>query len=174
MGHSIQGIVLRIGDPSPDLERLRSVVQHPLRQGLVFVPLSEALYDEIVQGNPARARNPHDAFSYMSAALAELLSEQSSNGPVAYIETDYFGGVGEQAAAVWDRQRFTVTPQKGAYGPINAALAALGASAESSYDAFEAIGLTHCRQMDVWNDDNSDSDSDNQAGAAPKSDGDGQ
>lgn len=151
---------MRAGDRSPDLERFRPVVRHPLRQGLVFVPLSEALFDEIVQGNLDRACNPHGAFAYMSAALAELLADQSRYGPVAYIETDYFGGVGEQAAAAWDSRRLTVPPQRAKYGPINAALTALGASAGSSYDAFEAVGLTHCRQMDAWNDGNLDSDDD--------------
>ena len=151
MGHSIQGIILRAANPTPGLDRIHCAVKEPLQGGLVFVPLSYAMFDEIVQEDPARAANPFVEFEYLAQALLDLVVEQSRIGPVAYIETDYFGGVGEQAAAAWDQGKIMCGPDKAAIGPINAALQALGVSAQQHCDLFDAVGLQHHRSMDRWN-----------------------
>ena len=86
----------------------------------------------------------------MSVALERLLSELSEDGPVAYVETEYWGGVGHQAAAVWKDGRLSFGPEKQDIGPINTALKHLGVSEEGARVAFEAVGLHRHRLTDDW------------------------
>jgi hypothetical protein len=44
---------------------------------------------------------PHEEFWRLTQGLARLGAEMSRGGSVAYVETDYFGGSGDQAAMVW-------------------------------------------------------------------------
>lgn len=58
---------------------------------------------------------------------------------VAKIETDYFGGVGDQSATVWENKK-TIYTQSG-YGTINCALELLGVNSEEGKDAFDTLNL---------------------------------
>ncbi|MFF3343183.1 hypothetical protein [Streptomyces flavidovirens] len=44
---------------------------------------------------------PHLAPGGCREGFEKTLSDWSTAGPVAYVEAEYFGGVGEQKAAVW-------------------------------------------------------------------------
>lgn len=62
------------------------------------------------------------------------------NRLVAYCETDYFGGFGEQTAVVWDNKE-QLYGQTDSYGPINSALKLIGVERETGLDEFDTIGL---------------------------------
>lgn len=150
MTHEVEGFILRGTHPLKQHGRLRSLVRAPLDQGFVLVPLTEALVEEIGGASGALATNPHPVFRSMSVALERLLCDLSADGPVAYVETEYWGGEGHQAAAVWTDGSSIFGPEKQDIGPINAALEHLGASAEGARDAFEAVGLHRHRLTDDW------------------------
>ena len=57
------------------------------------------------------------------------------------IETDYFGGVGEQCAVVYEGTATLMDPMQGNVGPINNALRLLGFRAGGGRDEFETAGL---------------------------------
>ena len=61
------------------------------------------------------------------------------NRLVAKIETDYFGGVGDQSATVWENKK-TIYTQSG-YGTINCALELLGVGPKEGNDAFDTLQL---------------------------------
>lgn len=77
---------------------------------------------------------------------------------MAYVEAEYFGGVGTQAAAVWDARDLALGPLIEAEDPLAAerpfpisqALRRLGVSAQGYVDEFEAVGLDKHRDMDDW------------------------
>ena len=93
--------------------------------------------------------------------FGDVLAGWSCSGPVAYVEADYFGGVGEQRAAVWDAGRLSLGPlYKGvdeafpAEGsPISQALRYLGVQRGEHYDEFDAVGLLRHRRTEAWIED---------------------
>jgi hypothetical protein len=126
----------------------------PLRQHLSLLPMTDALFDAItVAGAPEL-----DGFWKAPAGLGRALAACSAHGPVAYVEADYFGGVGTQSAQVWDGGKVILGPVHLALGlpfpadgsPISQALRRLGAAGGYSFDEFDAVGLGRHRNTDDW------------------------
>lgn len=70
-----------------------------LGQHLSLLAMTDVLFDAVTV---AGASLP-DGLWKVPAALGRMLAACSANGPVAYVEAEFFGGTGEQAAQVWDR-----------------------------------------------------------------------
>jgi hypothetical protein len=66
----------------------------------------------------------------------------------AVIETDYFGGLGDQAAAVYRGDTEVMAPAIGAIGPNNQALRHLGVRGTEGMDEFDTVGLGPLRYVD--------------------------
>jgi hypothetical protein len=67
-----------------------------LRCDLAMVPVSEALLEELTgssHGGPFAERMPPE--------LDRALAGWSVSGPLAFLQADFFGGDGHQAATVW-------------------------------------------------------------------------
>jgi len=114
-----------------------------LEQGLALIPMTDELFDEIGSGVKKA-----DIFKY-SEGVAKWLVQISSEGPVAYIEAEYFGGAGGQNAAFFQNHKETLFADNGS-GNINAVLRLLGAEVGVEHDEFEAVGLPRHRDMDDW------------------------
>ncbi|MBR7835569.1 hypothetical protein KDL01_20005 [Actinospica durhamensis] len=126
-----------------------------LEQGFALVPYTGTAYDHFL----GRHGEPLHPFGSLRATVAALLADASRGGPVAYVEADYFGGTGQQHAAVWDggvlawgpmtivfRQK---TPPQGT--AISQALRRLGViSPDESQDEFDAVGLRRHRHLEDW------------------------
>jgi len=87
--------------------------------------------------------------------LVALLTDLSLQGPVGYVETDYFGGVGTQAAAAFSDGvpivvvgAADISPVAQTLGAINAAMRALGVMRRKSRDEFDAVGLGQFRSLE--------------------------
>jgi hypothetical protein len=93
--------------------------------------------------------------------IAAVAQELSLRAPVAYIETEYFGGAGGQRAALWrdgaiiqvcetsdERGTEASTPLRDR--PINTMLRAIGVEIGPHLDEFEAIGLDQFRSHEDW------------------------
>ncbi len=72
----------------------------------------------------------------------------AKGGSLAYVETEYFGGTGGQAATAFVDGHEVVAPQtaKGS-GPINQALRRIGVTRTAANDEFDTIGLGERRTM---------------------------
>ena len=150
MGHYISGIVAKVDSVR---EFASSARLHPpalLTNGLGFLPLSDDHLDSLftVQG-------PFDnSMTYMSDALKTALSEMSAGGPVAFIETEYFGGQGAQGATVYDHGQCVFGPITNDAGAISAAMKLLGVTAApGQHDEFEAVGFCRHRNNEDWIDE---------------------
>jgi len=94
--------------------------------------------------------------------LTALLRSWAARGPLAYVEAEFFGGVGTQAAAVWDGGRLAfgpvimeeAEPVPAAGTPISQALARLGVARGEYHDEFEAAGLGRRRDTKAWRQGN--------------------
>jgi hypothetical protein len=79
------------------------------------------------------------------------------------VETDYFGGIGTQAAIVWrhstiygpyqsatryEHDRLISVPAE--QRAINRALQLLGVQRGTAIDEFDALGLGHYRSIEAW------------------------
>jgi hypothetical protein len=99
-----------------------------------------------------------DGFLELTDDLNQILMRWSDVGPVAYVEAEYFGGVGEQHAQVWDRGTTSFGPlhvDEGedfpdAGSPISQALRYLGVRVHDDIDEFDAVGLARYRDTDDW------------------------
>ncbi len=88
--------------------------------------------------------------------LVDFFREKSHKTPIAYIWSEYFGGIGSQKAIVWQNsvQVLKKQTEEGAgsisLGPINDALRLLGVVANVNQDEFETAGLHRHRKMEYW------------------------
>ena len=93
------------------------------------------------------------------------LIQAAGGGQLAYIETNYFGGTGSQAAAVFSAGEVIMRASRPISrepvrrnDPINTALRVLGVQALAGEDEFDAIGLSRFRDLESlglteWDDD---------------------
>lgn len=126
----------------------------PLSQGLALLPVT----DDVLDGLGRVDERPFgEAFWFLSGGIASLGALASRSGPVAYLEADFAGGAGLQAAVVWAGGDVVLGPVTIPVSPlpaqpdwpVNQALRRLGASGT---DEFAAIGLDRHRHTRDWAD----------------------
>ncbi|MFD5573082.1 hypothetical protein [Streptomyces cadmiisoli] len=123
-------------------------------QGLSLMPMTKALIESVADGSGAGA----SGFCRLPGGFEKTLADWSVRGPVAYVEAEYFGGVGEQRAAVWEGGTIVLGPlhlEEGrpfppAGSPISQALRRLGVVAGPGEDEFSAVGLVRHRHGEAW------------------------
>ncbi|WP_125931874.1 hypothetical protein [Thiosocius teredinicola] len=148
MSHSITGLVAR----KELLEVFASQNSLPnpreINQGFGFLPLRDEDIDAFVTQPQTEVAS---GFTYLSKQLALLVARASKGGAIVYVETDYFGGVGEQGAAAFSGGQLSYGPFYAEIGPINEALASIGVTvSEHAVDEFDAVGLNRHRHTDDW------------------------
>lgn len=145
MGHSIQAIIAR----SHIADSLRAI--HPQLMGVqafqdfVILPVDADFIDAAVVAQPSQ---PPEMFIQLTEGFEDLLRDLSRFGPLAYIETDYFGGVGGQGAVAYSGREVLFEPQWSQSGPVNRALKAIGVKRGLLRDEFSVLGLDKYRSTD--------------------------
>jgi hypothetical protein len=143
MGHHIHGAI----GARAAIERLSAALggrAHvvALEAGLFWYPLSDEALDALDDGGGPKLAIAEDAaFVHLVPGVAGAIAAASGDG-LAYIETDYFGGVGDQRAACWIRGERVL-----ANGLVNRALALLGVRASAGKDEWDTVGLGKHRRM---------------------------
>lgn len=148
MGHSIFGII------GPDKLIRDYAATHelhaptPLRkQDLVFLPLSDEHLDVLIPDLCVH----DDEMIYLCSGLKDSLRALSEKGTVAWIETTYVGGYGEQGATVYQNGRCIMEPTVAYRGPISLALQLMGVVKDAKdIDEFASVGLCEHRENDDW------------------------
>lgn len=126
-----------------------------LDQGWSMLPMTRTVIEAMAVDGGAEL----DGFRVAPAGFGSVLAACSVHGPLAYVEADFFGGVGSQAAQVWDGGKSVLGPllmddadePPPGGSPISRALRHLGVVAAGS-DEFEAVGLGRQRETDDWVD----------------------
>lgn len=138
MAHHITAIVT---SPAGASALARPTVE--LSAALVIIPLTHELVDAL----DYRTTAVLDGWELVTPSLIERLRALIA-GPFAVIETEYFGGTGCQRAGAWSGATTLVEPHEDD-NAVNAALAALGVTASTSRDEWDAVGLTRFRSNDA-------------------------
>ena len=160
MAHSINAIIARL----PLLEKFtvsfEGVKLVPLERDFAMVPATSRLLEALDARYSSSGGREFEGFVHLRGGLVALLQELSHQGPIVYVETDYFAGVGSQAGATFVDGEPTVVeiesevrPVPRTMGAINSALRALGVIRTKNLDEFDSIGLGRFRSMDDWEDD---------------------
>ena len=85
----------------------------------------------------------------LNATVVHRMMNEIAAAPLfAVIETDYFGGNGDQAAAVYRGGIEVMPPEAARRGPINKALRTAGVLTRVGLDEFDTIGLGEFRNFD--------------------------
>jgi hypothetical protein len=153
MGYSLEAVIATEPVLCELVGSVRQASIVPLGQRLSLLPMRDEFFDAVtVVGAPAL-----DGFWKAPAGFGNVLAACSARGPVAYVEAEYFGGVGTQAALVWDSGAMVLGPlfegedeSLPGGSPISQALRRLGAVRGDHSDEFEAVGLGRHRDTDNW------------------------
>jgi hypothetical protein len=141
MGHHIQAIIGAAGVVARAKELGLIHAPIALELGFAWVPVPAREIDRLAETSDLVKSDWDKRFMHFGSVLPAIVSALSMHGPVAYIETDYFGGAGTQVATAFDRGE-RILP----YGMVNDALQAIGVRAARG-DEWDAVGLTAHRRM---------------------------
>jgi hypothetical protein len=148
VGHHVQAFIVRRDRTDAIRAGLREARAFALSPEWALIPMTPELFDEITDRVDGGDLAEPAAFWLFGPAQLAWALQESQHGPIVYFETDYFGGVGTQAAGAWSGDRELVAPTK-AHGAINLALRAVGIE-RRSVDEFASIGLDRFRSNEDW------------------------
>jgi hypothetical protein len=129
-------------------DELNSVKSVNLGQGLFMIPLTDSLVDEIT-GLATGGNEVVHGFERLSTTLDGWLKEISTHTSVAYVEAEFWGGVGAQSAVMW-HEREVVFEALHTQDAINQILRRLGIEPGDKIDEFAAVELGRKRFIDEW------------------------
>jgi hypothetical protein len=169
MGYTLQALIGPASALVPHKSDFRETHLVSLNQGFAMILVTPELYDELQAANLSAVTTNLDfsRFYLLSSAVTAWAEQLSINGPMAYIEADFWGGVGSQNAVGWKRGQLSLKPISTEVGwdkanftftgpplrewAINQALRFIGVVSEpDDLDEFEAVGLRKHRQTEDW------------------------
>ena len=146
MAHHISAILLH-GQYDTDKAANFDLKSIPLEFGITMFPLDSNYCDHWAEKLDVKGLLSERPM--LNCKVAHHMINAISDAPLfAVIETDYFGGVGDQAAALYQGSSELMQPTSAPVGPINEALKKLGIVARSPLDEFDTIGLGNYRNFD--------------------------
>jgi hypothetical protein len=130
-----------------------------LDQDLALIPVTEEVAAAL---HCSHVRPPPETgFRALTAGVYGALRVASMAAPIAYLEADYTGRDGWQAAAVWSERAIVYGPEylhptepfpPSGEAPVATALRRLGATRVGRDDEFVAVGLGRHRNTAAWHE----------------------
>ncbi|WP_146848282.1 hypothetical protein [Brevifollis gellanilyticus] len=145
MAHSVTAIIAA-SSVADHLLNDRTLVAVDLRDGHRLIPLEDDDLDSL----GLDLSQSLEGFTYLSPSLIQFCAEHSHHGPLVYLETEYFGGMGTQSAAAFSNGALIAPTPLVGIGAINTALRSIGIIATSAPDEFDHIGLSRHRHTFRW------------------------
>ncbi len=106
MGHSIQAVIGKTSHLQLLVDRWPYATLVSLKQDISLIPLMETFVDNIPKPVSSKDFNTYtEKFEYADPALFCLLHQESMNGKIGFIETNYFGGDGTQSSILFDKKQ---------------------------------------------------------------------
>lgn len=116
-----------------------------LPQGFALLFLTEDFFDDIEELTDIK-NSLDNQFEFFTSSIAHIMEHHSFKSKIAYIETEYFGGVGGQGGVLYVDGKMTIPPtwENGIGGII---LSELGVMKVKDDDEFDSIDLGRFRSM---------------------------
>jgi hypothetical protein len=146
MGHHISAVVLK-GSYDRKFAGVFDLKPIPLTDEVTLFPLYSRFVDHWAE-KLGVSGFVDDVPLLNSNVVHHLVGYLAADPLFALVETDYFGGRGTQAAAVYRGKAEVMPPESGGFGPINKALQLLGVTAREGRDEFDTVGLGGHRGFD--------------------------
>jgi len=149
--HAIEVIIAK-EEITKDIEsRFVCAKSVSLTQGFAIVPLTDELKDDLDE-LIGKEQLSYECFEKLSSSVCELITDTQIQYKIAYIETEYFGGEGNQVAIVWENGKVIYGPEStdSCKGAINRALRELGVRVVKQQDEFDEMKLGFKRSSDDW------------------------
>ena len=155
MGYGLEAIICKEKLSVTITSDYTSAKRIRLKNNLFLIPYIDELYDELNEFNKSE---DFEGFKLLNEKLFKYLMFKSVEEPVAYIEADYFGGVGQQSVIMIDKENIIldVRAKDSGYGAINLILKEFGVIRERNLDEWDTIGLLRHRHTDDWIEDAED------------------
>ena len=159
MGYSLEAVVGRKPVAEAFASPLPSAFVVELAQGFALVPITAEVINDLSPNDPwIGAQLAGFSDPEMPPALAAACAGASSLGALAYVEAEFFGGDGAQAAVVWERGSVALEVVDDENNPppildaaINRALRRLAVQRRScQQDEFDLLGLGRVRRTEDW------------------------
>jgi hypothetical protein len=155
MAHYISGFIAKFLGPVSLSRPSTGSILCPLAQGFFLIPIADET------GAPDEAASSLPNFSRLSQSIEDWARAESVHFPICWIETEYFGGLGTQAAVVWANGNIALGPLPTrssstddqcttSNNAINCALRMLGVVRSGSSDEFDTLGLGQHRSNESW------------------------
>jgi len=153
MGYMLRALIGRAEVLNVVAEQNSLVVVVPLKQDMFMVPIGDTLQEGLNTDNP-RFEEYHP-FYLLYALIKEYALDASTVGRIAYIEAEYFGGMGYQSAILWENGKAILGPFLAQNLPlremlINRVLREMGVKVRDQMDEFDMLGLGLHRETDKW------------------------
>jgi len=145
MSYTLQAVVAKSGSFPENLPEKLLVLN--LRCGIDMIPIAtEARHLYNIPYLPLT----DGVAESVPQELAKLCEALSNKCTAAYVEAEFFGGIGVQAHFLLSEGRI-ISPVVASQTAINEALCIIGVTKGKYHDEFEAIGLGWHRFADDWN-----------------------
>ena len=147
MGHHISAIICK---PSTDIERLSEFEMATIPVGdFVIIPM-DAYHSDDWSERLGLGFGDGRSKVILDGPFAHYVASIAAEGDYALIETDYFGGIGDQVAAVYRKGHDLplFASERVMQGAINYALRAIGVHARNGADEFDTLGLGRYRNFE--------------------------
>lgn len=146
MVHSIRAIIGPLDVIQDVIHAAGNPPATELPCGMTIIPLGDAQIEKLTGVGSGELVS---GFGYLSLGLELALATLATRGAFAFIETEYFGGSGGQAAVLFNPGvtpvRLTDAPHP---NPINSALKSLGVPALRGADEFDTLELGRFRSLE--------------------------
>jgi hypothetical protein len=149
MAYTLEAFVLKSAAASEAVKAFPSAVVVPLDQDLSLIPLTDAFSVALEAHYGAGLEIEFDDLSPLLGSGVQWAAAASAAGPVAFLEAEFFGGQGSQAAIGWQAGRITFGPSEANHA-INEALRWLGVTPAESLDEFDTVRLGRFRATEEW------------------------
>lgn len=145
MGYNLRGIITSIESLNFIRDRYQNLCMIHLYKNLLTVPITDEFYDEINMNKGTTFKNNE----YLTDFIGLFCSEISKVSRTAYIEADYFGGLGTQNGIIWDSEK-VIYEETLNDNAINRTLEQLGIIRVDGKDEFDTVNLGRHRFIDDW------------------------
>lgn len=149
MGYTIEGILTNLPTASKLKHKYNDAILIQLYTDLVMIPITDELYEAMHEGEDIESSKTTRTSMALTVKMEQFCADLSRHNKVAFIEAEYFGGIGTQHGIVWEQGK-VILEEIGCENAINQSLACLGVKRIGEKDEFDTVGLGRHRSIEGW------------------------